>query len=80
MVFISQRDETATGGRHHRWVSSVREVLDAEVVEGDGRRFDLSIIGEDLLESRHLEFPTDVYVADNRFIERRALVQAVWRF
>jgi pilus assembly protein CpaF len=30
VVFISQRDQTATGGRHHRWVSSVREVLDAE--------------------------------------------------
>jgi pilus assembly protein CpaF len=30
VVFISQRDETATGGRHDRWVSSVREILDAE--------------------------------------------------
>jgi pilus assembly protein CpaF len=30
VVFISQRDETATGGRHDRWVSSVREVVDAE--------------------------------------------------
>jgi pilus assembly protein CpaF len=30
VVFISQRDETASGGPHYRWVSSVREVLDAE--------------------------------------------------
>jgi pilus assembly protein CpaF len=30
VVFIDQRNETATGGWHHRWVSSVREVLDAE--------------------------------------------------
>jgi pilus assembly protein CpaF len=30
VVFISQRDETAAGGQHYRWVSSVREVLDAE--------------------------------------------------
>jgi Flp pilus assembly CpaF family ATPase len=30
VVFIDQRDETSTGGRHHRYVSSVREVLDAE--------------------------------------------------
>ena len=30
VVFISQRDETATGGRYWRWVSSVREVLDAD--------------------------------------------------
>jgi pilus assembly protein CpaF len=30
VVFIDQRVETATGGRHDRWVSSVREILDAE--------------------------------------------------
>jgi Flp pilus assembly CpaF family ATPase len=30
VVFIDQRDETASGGQHRRWVSSVREVLDAE--------------------------------------------------
>jgi pilus assembly protein CpaF len=30
VVFIAQRDETALGGRHHRFVSSVREVLDAD--------------------------------------------------
>ena len=30
VVYISQRDETPIGGRHHRWVSSVREVLQAE--------------------------------------------------
>jgi Flp pilus assembly CpaF family ATPase len=30
VVFIDQRDETASGGRHDRWVSSVREVVDAE--------------------------------------------------
>jgi pilus assembly protein CpaF len=30
VVFIDQRDETPVGGRHHRYVSSVREVLDAE--------------------------------------------------
>ena len=30
VVFIDQRDETPVGGRHHRYVSSVREVIDAE--------------------------------------------------
>ena len=30
VVFIDQRDETPVGGRHLRYVSSVREVLDAE--------------------------------------------------
>jgi pilus assembly protein CpaF len=30
VVFISQHDETASGGQHFRWVSSVREVVDAE--------------------------------------------------
>jgi pilus assembly protein CpaF len=30
VIYLSQRDETAVGGRHHRYVSSVREVLDAE--------------------------------------------------
>ncbi|HZD68897.1 MAG TPA: ATPase, T2SS/T4P/T4SS family [Actinomycetes bacterium] len=30
VVFIDQRDETPAGGRHHRYVSSVREVIDAE--------------------------------------------------
>jgi pilus assembly protein CpaF len=30
VVFIAQRDETAMGGRHHRYVSSVREILDAD--------------------------------------------------
>ena len=30
VVFIAQRDETPTGGRYHRYVSSVREVIDAE--------------------------------------------------
>jgi pilus assembly protein CpaF len=30
VVFIAQRDETPMGGRHRRFVSSVREVLDAD--------------------------------------------------
>jgi Flp pilus assembly CpaF family ATPase len=30
VVFIDQRDETPVGGRHYRYVSSVREVIDAE--------------------------------------------------
>lgn len=44
------------------------------------RRFELSVAGQDLFAPRHREFPTGVYVADDRYIERRAFVQAVWRF
>jgi iron complex outermembrane receptor protein len=44
------------------------------------RRVELSIAGQDLFAPRHREFPTGVYVADDRHIERRAYVQAVWRF
>ncbi|HEX6090438.1 MAG TPA: TonB-dependent receptor [Gemmatimonadales bacterium] len=44
------------------------------------RRVELSVAGQDLFAPRHREFPTGVYVADDRHIERRAYVQAVWRF
>ncbi|HEU4829018.1 MAG TPA: TonB-dependent receptor [Gemmatimonadales bacterium] len=44
------------------------------------RRVELSVTGQDLFASRHREFPTGVYVADDRYVERRAYVQAVWRF
>jgi iron complex outermembrane receptor protein len=44
------------------------------------RRLELSVAGQDLFAPRHREFPTGVYVADDRYIERRAFVQAVWRF
>jgi hypothetical protein len=44
------------------------------------RRVELSVAGQDLFAPRHREFPTGVYVAEDRHIERRAYVQAVWRF
>ncbi|MGE5927266.1 MAG: TonB-dependent receptor plug domain-containing protein [Gemmatimonadota bacterium] len=44
------------------------------------RRVELSVAAQDLFAPRHREFPTGVYVADDRYIERRAYVQAVWRF
>lgn len=44
------------------------------------RRVELSVAGQDLFAPRRREFPTGVYAADERYIERRAYVQAVWRF
>jgi iron complex outermembrane receptor protein len=44
------------------------------------RRVELSVAGQDLFAPRRREFPTGVYAADDRYIERRAYVQAVWRF
>ena len=44
------------------------------------RRVELSAGAQDLFAPRRREFPTGVYVADDRYIERRAYVQAVWRF
>ena len=44
------------------------------------RRVELSIAGQDLFAPRRREFLTGVYAADDRYIERRAYVQAVWRF
>ena len=44
------------------------------------RRVELSVAAQDLFAPRRREFPTGVYIADDRYIERRAYVQAVWRF
>jgi iron complex outermembrane receptor protein len=44
------------------------------------RRFELSVIGQDLLHDRHTEFPAIAFIADQRFIERRVYARAVWRF
>lgn len=43
-------------------------------------RLEFSLIGEDLLEEQHAEFPTIAFIADDREVERRGLVRAVWRF
>jgi iron complex outermembrane receptor protein len=43
-------------------------------------RLELSLIGQDLLEERHAEFPTIAFIPDNRFIGRRGYAKAVWRF
>ncbi len=43
-------------------------------------RLELSLIGEDLLEKRHAEFPSIAYIPDDREIGRRAMVRALWRF
>jgi iron complex outermembrane receptor protein len=43
-------------------------------------RLELSLIGQDLLEERHAEFPTIAFIPDNRFIARRGYAKAVWRF
>jgi iron complex outermembrane receptor protein len=46
-------------------------------------RLELSLVGQDLLQHRHLEFPstgTFVYAADPRFIPRRGYARAAWHF
>jgi iron complex outermembrane recepter protein len=46
-------------------------------------RLELSLVGQDLLQDRHLEFPTTgtfTYGADQRFIPRRGYAGAAWRF
>jgi iron complex outermembrane receptor protein len=48
-----------------------------------GPRLELSLVGQDLLQHRHLEFPTTgtfTYGADQRFIPRRGYARAAWRF
>lgn len=43
-------------------------------------RFELSLVGQDLLDSRHAEFPTIAFIPDNRQIARRVYGRAAWRF
>jgi iron complex outermembrane receptor protein len=43
-------------------------------------RFDVAVIGQDLLEDRHAEFATIAFIADNRQIARRAFARMSWRF
>ncbi len=43
-------------------------------------RFELSVIGENLLEPRRMEATSSIYPTPDNFVERRALVRAGFRF
>lgn len=43
-------------------------------------RFEVSLVGQDLLDSQHAEFPTITYLFDTREVGRRGQAKVVWRF
>lgn len=41
---------------------------------------ELSLVGQDLLQAHHREFPTSAFILDNRAIERRGYAKVTWSF
>ncbi|HET8648777.1 MAG TPA: TonB-dependent receptor [Gemmatimonadales bacterium] len=53
---------------------------DARLGWDAGNGFQFSLVGQDLLQAHHREFPTSSFTLDNRAIERRGYAKVTWSF
>jgi hypothetical protein len=55
------------------------ETLDARIGILVGKSVEVAITGKDLLESRHVEFASEV-LGTRLYVERRVIASVSWRF
>jgi len=73
---VGERDTTHVTSRRVPAYTS----LDMRLAWSPSKDFELSLVGQNLLESAHQEFASDIFLTVPVVIERRGYIQARWHF
>jgi iron complex outermembrane receptor protein len=73
---VGERDTTHVTSRRVPAYTS----LDMRLAWSPKKDFELSLVGQNLLESAHQEYASDIFLTVPVVIERRGYVQARWQF